>query len=102
MAAVLPSRAPLTRFTVRHPRRLRTGIGQDKTHPKGRASLLEKRAAAPGVDLGCELWCRLEDSNPRPTDYKSAALPPELSRPGHVCMRPITTRYMRTPSSALH
>ena len=25
-------------------------------------------------------WCRLEDSNPRPTDYKSAALPAELSR----------------------
>jgi hypothetical protein len=27
-----------------------------------------------------ECWCRLEDSNPRPTDYKSAALPTELSR----------------------
>jgi hypothetical protein len=26
------------------------------------------------------IWCRLEDSNPRPTDYKSAALPTELSR----------------------
>ncbi len=26
-------------------------------------------------------WCRLRESNPRPTDYKSAALPTELSRP---------------------
>src|SRR5262245_23547355 len=27
------------------------------------------------------LWCRLRDSNPRPPDYKSGALPAELSRP---------------------
>ena len=27
-------------------------------------------------------WCRLQKSNPRPSDYKSAALPTELSRPG--------------------
>jgi hypothetical protein len=27
-----------------------------------------------------ELWCRLRDSNPRPRDYKSRALPAELSR----------------------
>ena len=26
------------------------------------------------------LWCRLEESNPRPTDYDSVALPTELSR----------------------
>ena len=25
-------------------------------------------------------WCRLRESNPRPTDYKSVALPSELSR----------------------
>jgi hypothetical protein len=25
-------------------------------------------------------WCRLRDSNPRPPDYKSGALPTELSR----------------------
>ena len=31
--------------------------------------------------LACEKWCRLQESNPRPTDYKSAALPTELSRP---------------------
>ena len=27
-------------------------------------------------------WCRLEESNPRPTDYKSVALPTELRRLG--------------------
>ena len=25
-------------------------------------------------------WCRLKDLNPQPTDYKSVALPVELSR----------------------
>jgi uncharacterized repeat protein (TIGR01451 family) len=31
---------------------------------------------------GCRIggWCRLQESNPRPTDYKSVALPTELSR----------------------
>jgi hypothetical protein len=43
MAAVLPSQAPLTRFTVRHPRRLRTGIGQDKHIRKAGFLVLEKR-----------------------------------------------------------
>ena len=46
------------------------------------------------------LWCRLRDSNSRPTDYKSVALPAELKR-----------RYLLTlqlgqkspcPSSVLH
>ncbi len=27
-----------------------------------------------------KIWCRLEDLNPQPTDYKSVALPIELSR----------------------
>ena len=27
-------------------------------------------------------WCRLQDLNPQPTDYKSVALPIELSRRG--------------------
>jgi hypothetical protein len=28
----------------------------------------------------CFYWCRLQDSNPPPDDYKSPALPDELSR----------------------
>src|SRR5258708_25819927 len=28
-----------------------------------------------------EGWCRMQESNPRPTVYKTAALPTELSRP---------------------
>ncbi len=31
-------------------------------------------------DKSLILWCRLRDSNPRPTDYKSVALPTALSR----------------------
>src|SRR6056297_1444877 len=31
-----------------------------------------------GASMG--IWCRLRDSNPRPPDYKSGALPTELSR----------------------
>ncbi len=30
-------------------------------------------------------WCRLEDLNPQPTDYKSVALPIELSR--HILLK---------------
>ena len=32
-------------------------------------------------------WCRLQESNPRPDDYKSTALPTELSR---LCARSST------------
>ena len=40
----------------------------------------------------CFLWCRLQDSNPRPSDYKSDALPAELSRP---MRNPVTNRKLR-------
>ncbi len=32
------------------------------------------------VAIAKKLWCRLEDLNPQPTDYKSVALPIELNR----------------------
>src|SRR5689334_18300140 len=35
---------------------------------------------------GLLLWCRQQESNPRPTDYKSVALPTELCRQN--CGRP--------------
>jgi hypothetical protein len=35
--------------------------------------------------LNTDEWCRLQESNPRPTDYKSVALPAELSRPRDLC-----------------
>jgi hypothetical protein len=31
-------------------------------------------------DVFMKAWCRLQDSNPPPHDYKSSALPDELSR----------------------
>ena len=40
--------------------------------------------------LGCKIvapfWSRLWDSNPQPADYKSAALPIELSRQDKLCV----------------
>ncbi len=47
-----------------------------------------KRHKPPGLGPGRQagdqfillIWCRLRDSNPRPRDYKSRALPAELSR----------------------
>ena len=33
-----------------------------------------------GIDLISRKWCRPEDLNPQPTDYKSVALPIELDR----------------------
>src|SRR5579875_1261906 len=41
------------------------------------------------------LWCRLEDLNPQPTDYKSVALPIELNR--HIWWR--MTGSNRRPSA---
>ena len=33
------------------------------------------------IPKSLKTWCRLQDSNPWPPDYKSGALPTELSRP---------------------
>ena len=35
-----------------------------------------------------EKWCRLQELNPRPTDYKSVALPTELNRRAQICYQP--------------
>lgn len=48
----------------------------------------------------CFLWCRLQDSNPRPSDYKSDALPAELSRP---MKKPVTNgKFGRMQAGAPH
>src|SRR5580658_1294419 len=45
------------------------------------ASAWTKDGACAGCDVGRkQSWRRLQESNPRPSDYKSAALPSELSR----------------------
>ena len=41
--------------------------------------LAPKASALPGCAT-LRFWCRLSESNGRPTDYKSVALPAELSR----------------------
>src|SRR2546422_663986 len=62
---------------------------------------MESVRRRPGRSL--DLWCRVEESNPRPTDYKSAALPTELTRHRetlYVCDDPLPRRvpaYRRAP-----
>ena len=41
--------------------------------------LAEKTKACIAASLG-SIWCRHQESNPGPTDYKSVALPAELYR----------------------
>src|ERR1043166_5375381 len=43
-------------------------------------------------------WCRLRDSNPRPRDYKSRALPAELSRLAPI----LITRSRRRATLVAH
>ena len=53
------------------------GGGQIRTaEPKG----TELQSAAFSHFATSPSWCRLKDLNPQPTDYKSVALPIELSR----------------------
>ena len=53
------------------------GEGQIRTaEPKG----TELQSAAFSHFATPPSWCRLKDLNPQPTDYKSVALPVELSR----------------------
>ena len=49
--------------------------GTSAREPTCSASAEAASASGPGV------WCRVSDSNGRPTDYKSVALPAELTRP---------------------
>ena len=46
------------------------------------------------VSLASE-WCRREDSNLRPTDYESVALPPELHRQQYISL--LTSTEPRRP-----
>src|SRR5688572_14517941 len=59
----------------------RSRIGQGANSPDLRQNLPAERNgrfSAPERNLG---WCRMQDSNPRPSVYKTAALPTELIRP---------------------
>ena len=46
------------------------------------------------TSLFLQIWCRLRESNPQPTDYKSVALPITLSRQtkmvGAIGLEPMT------------
>src|SRR5690606_40499056 len=52
------------------------------------------RSHGTAIHAGCQArmqaqvdWCRLSESNRRPTAYKAVALPAELSRPGAILAR---------------
>ena len=48
---------------------------------RGQASAIAPTPGLPGARLNpLFYWRRLQESNPRPSDYKSAALPSELNR----------------------
>ena len=62
-----------------------TGVVRVRCQPKPKILLkLGMFKANPGtnvlVHFEIEKWCRHEESNPGPTDYKSVALPTELRR----------------------
>ena len=51
-----------------------------------------------GVEM--QGWSRERESNPRPHDYKSSALPTELSRPRNsTCSAAVSGRFHATPLS---
>jgi hypothetical protein len=51
---------------------------------------------------GFLLWSWRRDLNPRPSDYKSDALPAELRQPDHPKTVPESTSYARTHSRSAH
>ena len=63
----------LTREPVRD-QRTASATARPQRPKEVRISRSQKRAPK-------QKWCRLEDSNPWPDDYKSTALPTELNRP---------------------
>ena len=63
-----------------------TGAGPKRPDPRSRATPAIRRTPNVHVTFShartsyWKDWCRLRDSNSRPTDYKSVALPTELNR----------------------
>ena len=50
----------------------------------------------PPVRSSDRVWCRMQDSNPRPSVYKTAALPTELiRRPSGICVKGCRTSSLR-------
>jgi hypothetical protein len=59
------------------------GDGFEPPNPEGadlQSAAFSHFATPPHIMMLKTRWCRLEDLNPQPTDYKSVALPIELNR----------------------
>ena len=54
-------------------------VGRGGFEPPNRKELSYSQPRL-ATSLPPRIWCRLKDLNPQPTDYKSVALPIELSR----------------------
>ncbi len=54
--------------------------GEAQRRGRGVRAISEARGGVPGQSAEREIWSRPWDSNPRPTDYESVALPAELER----------------------
>ena len=59
------------------------GDGFEPPNPEGadlQSAAFSHFATPPHIIMSKTKWCRREDLNPQPTDYKSVALPIELPR----------------------
>ena len=70
--SLVPYRLATSQYTLK----VVDGVGFEPT----KASPADLQSAPFGQLGHPSLWCREEDLNPQPTDYKSVALPIELSR----------------------
>src|SRR6266851_5478966 len=86
-----PSRKLITLTEVRTVLQVRDGKTNARAHTR--------RTIAPEVNGKMIFWSRRRDLNPRPTDYKSVALPTELHRQAPRGGRPPWCSRHRSPKS---
>ena len=80
-----------------HSKRLVEGDGFEPSNPKEQIYSLPRLTTS----LSLQEWCRKQDLNPQPTDYKSVALPIELFRHKYILYsfaipNPLSTDCCRT------
>ncbi len=77
-------------FSPSRERRVQGGILRNGANSTNQyVSVLRKIPTPQSALAAGEKWCRHEESNPGPTDYKSVALPTELRRHNRILARPL-------------